>query len=323
MEAPDYRDIHRISEIFHQLRNTSNPYDLTKTERILGATAPEDEFMAIATWTGRCSLIHKLSPDKYPPTADAQYKVPDLFAVFEYEGHSIPTLIEVKSSYTAVPAGRIHLAKLSPSYRRRLLNYGNLVGLPVLIVQQIRPPGLWFLVALETVGLGGTPFVDLANDLSGLLLGTFSVAFRAGTKLVLQMDKEKVISETHDIVKVKGAYWQTSDGKKITKTASPMVLLFGLGEPIEYQDISGSSFNMTWEIPADLGFFNYQALRAAILWNKQLDAARFPWAEMLKSGKFPIEHSRVEAVHDDGDFFKYAITTWPQVIPSFLKSKSA
>lgn len=320
---PDFRDVHQIVQLFHQLHNTASPDTLSKeVERILGATAPEDEFMAIAIWCERCSLIHKLAPDKYPPRADKIYKVPDLFAVFEYEGRSVPTLVEVKSTYTPERPGPLKVAKLGPSYRQRLQNYGKLLGLPILVAQQIRPGGIWIVVDLETIGIDGKSTINPRHDLSSLLLGAFHLAFRAGTKFIFRIERENIISNKKFRGIIREAYFETADGKKITETRSPMMLLFGLGDPVESQEDDGKILTMIWEIPAEIGFINYQALRAAMSLDKRLDKEQFPWAAMLKSGEFPISYSSIEAARDDGYFFSYEISTRPEHVPSFLEPEN-
>lgn len=318
---PDFRDVHRVAELFHELRNVDNPDALTEgAKRILGATAPEDELMAIAIWSGRCSLVHKLPPDKYPSGADKTYKIPDLLAVLEYDGRSIPVLIEVKSTYTQKRPGPIAVARLSPSYRRRLQNYGDLLGLPILVAQQIRPGGLWFIVALDTIGLDGKPKANLSYDLSGLLFGTFHLAFRAGTKFVLRVEKNRIISDKQFEGVIRDAHWDTADGSRIVTTRSPMMLLFGLGDPVEHQDDDGKTLTLTYEIPHSMAFANYQALRAAIVYDKQLRESPVPWTEMVKSGEFPIAYASVEAAREDSNFFEREITVRPKIVPDFLRS---
>ncbi len=319
-DQPDYREIHQIAQLFHQLHGTATPDSLSKeAERILGATAPEDEFMAIATWCGRCSLIHKLAPDKYPPASDNFYKVPDLFAVFEYEGRKIPSLVEVKSTYTKVRPGPMKAVKLSQNYRKRLQNYGKLLSLPVLIAQQIRPGGFWFLVDLEAIGADGVP--STKEDLSSELLGAFSLVFRAGTKFILRVERQEVFSEKEFKGVIREAHFETADGEKVSKTHLPMMVLFGLGDPIDRQEDDGKTVTMIFEIPADIGFVNYQALRAAIAWDKELSKEQFPWTTMLKSGKFPISYLSKEDVNKDANFFKFSISTRPEHRPDFLASR--
>lgn len=319
--TPDFRDVQRVAEVFHQLGHAASPDALSEeAKRILGAAEPEYEFMAIAIWSGRCSLIHKLPPDKYPHGADKQYKIPDLFVVFEYEGRSVSALVEVKSTYTAVRPGPLKLAKLSPSYRHKLQNYGKLLGFPVLVAQQVRPSGIWFLVDLDTIGVGGQPTVDPGYDLMGLLLGTFHLVFKAGTKFVFRIEKNRVISDKEFEGTVKAAHWQTADGATVRSTKSPMLVLFDLGDPVETEEDGGDSLTLTYEIPSRMAFADYQALRAAILYDRQLKLAQLPWAEMLKSGRFPVSRESIESAHQDRDFFEYSMTTKPKHVPSFLLS---
>ena len=215
--------------------------------------------MAHAIWSGRCSLIHKLAPDKYPARSDSDFKVPDLFALFEYLGRSYPVLVEVKSHYRAPKPGAVlRLRTLSHRYRQRLRNYGDLVGLPVLIAQQILPVGLWFLVALESVpDKPGKIAPEVRNDLMGPLLGTFSIAFRKGTKLVSVIEAEEEIPvDTREVTGVMTeAYWESADGQHIQRTASPMMLLFGLGDPQGKTKFEGRKMTQEWEILADWSFF--------------------------------------------------------------------
>jgi len=139
------------------------------------AAEPEHEFMAIATWSQSCSLIHQVYPDKYPQEADDKYKVPDLLAVFRYKGKDIPVFIEVKSTYSKSRMGKVNTARLSKSYRDKLLNYSQITGLPVLIANQIHPGGFWILVDIRTISIDGNWRVAFQNDLMGTLLRTCSL----------------------------------------------------------------------------------------------------------------------------------------------------
>ena len=136
-----------------------------------------------------------------------------------------------------------------------------------------------------------------------------------------RIEREKIISNNEFVGTVREAYFETADGRKITKTHSPMMLLFGLGAPIEKQEDDGKILTMLWEIPDEIGFINYQALRAAISLDKQLKKEQFPWAVMLKSEKFPINYHSIEAARDDSNFFSYQISTRPKHVPSFLAQK--
>ena len=86
----------------------------------------EDEFMAVCSWLGHCSLIHKLDQAVAPSASVNSYQVPDIFAEFQVDGVSIPVLIEVKSK-------KSNTLSMTPKYRSKLLRYGELMGHPVLV----------------------------------------------------------------------------------------------------------------------------------------------------------------------------------------------
>ena len=131
--------------------------------------------------------------------------------------------------------------------------------------------------------------------------------------------KDRAVKQIEFVGTVRDAHWETGDGRTLTETKSPMLLLFGLGDPIEEVEDDGQFVTWIFEIPAEISFMSYQALRAAMTMDPQLEHANFPWAEMLQSGKFPVKYARIEAANEDGDFFKYTGTTRPKEIPSFLR----
>jgi len=313
----DYRNILRVSEVFREIRCETDPDTFSSEfKRILSAIEPEDQFMAIASWSGRCSLIHRLSPEKYPLEADSKYKIPDLFAVFKYKSKDIPVLIEVKSTYTQ-RLGAIETADFSPSYREKLANYGKLLGLPVLIAQQIKPGAIWFLVDLATVGSGGNA-INLEYDLSSLLLGSYSLTFHQGISFVLRMENLTTSTDNDVVGTVTNAHWESSDGTKLEDPKSPMILLFGLGDPVESTKKNSTSFTIRYTIENEISFFNYQALYAAVTASETLAKFELPWVEILHSGHFPLLYPEVEMACQDKGYFKYLVQWKPKTIPEFL-----
>jgi hypothetical protein len=90
-----------INEIARTLDiSISNEKLKERIERLGRGLPSEDEFIALAIWFGKCKLIHKLDQEQFPSISAQNYQVPDLCAVFEYEGREIPVLIEVKSEST-------------------------------------------------------------------------------------------------------------------------------------------------------------------------------------------------------------------------------
>jgi hypothetical protein len=86
----------------------------------------EDELCVIFNWLGRCRLVHKLDQFPYPPGVWSQYRVPDLFAVFDVDGTTVPVLIEVKTSADNVLSWK-------PEYVEALQRYADLFRLPLLV----------------------------------------------------------------------------------------------------------------------------------------------------------------------------------------------
>jgi hypothetical protein len=102
----------------------------------------EDECILLLSWLGKCRLIHKLDQLAFPPTTPPEYRVPDLFAVFENNGKQVPVLIEVKGKEAMALSWR-------PDYVEGLRRYGLLLGLPVLIACKWKRLRLWTLIDLE------------------------------------------------------------------------------------------------------------------------------------------------------------------------------
>lgn len=66
---------------------------LARLHSLMSGLPVEDEFIALAVWMEKCKLIHKLDQEQFPASSTDEYQVPDLFAVFNYDGQEIPVLI--------------------------------------------------------------------------------------------------------------------------------------------------------------------------------------------------------------------------------------
>ena len=322
-EEPHFSDVHKIAEVYRQLRHNQNPETLTEEAlRILGATEPEYEFMAIATWCQRCSLIHKLYPDKYPLKANEKYKIPDLFAVFQYKGKDIPVFIEVKSTYSISRLGKVKTERLSKNYRDKLINYSQATGIPVLIANQIQPGGFWALVDIRTIGVDDNWRVAFQNDLMGTLLGTSSLSFQPDLRFIFTLEKRRTIKEKGNTKKVEGIirkfHFEIGEAEEITNIPFSLIHLFGLVNPLESTTEDEKFITTTWEIGEVQSFFDYQALRSAILIDKQLKDEKLPWSKMLQNGKFPFEYSSLEEARNLPNIFRFQFHSRPHTILDFL-----
>ena len=118
-----------ISESIQQLGLDTDPEALTKRIRVLQVGLPaEDEFSVILTWLGQCRRVHKLDQLQSPRSSRDHWAVPDLFAVFDYHGHDLPMLIEVKTT----PFSNNELS-WKPAYRNAIMAYAGMLNVPLLI----------------------------------------------------------------------------------------------------------------------------------------------------------------------------------------------
>jgi hypothetical protein len=217
--------------------------DLTGKEPILGTQAAiqaklaqllrgipaEYEFLMLARWSDKCRLVHRLDSDVHE--IDGKYVVPDFLCLCEVEGKQIPVLVEVKSSVKENKT-------LSKKYCSKLLAYGSLLGLPVLIAYRFKGAGrpFWALIDLSSsLSSYGTcqlkmPAI-LMSDLFEVFFGFYSVQVAEGTSVVVEILKHGQIDETHIEGTIKDIYWNAPDGRRIElKTVPYLTWLFTLNE---------------------------------------------------------------------------------------------
>jgi Holliday junction resolvase len=182
-----------MHEALTQLGWQADPTGLVRRLARLNMGLPsEDEFSVVCTWLGRCKLIHKLDQRQGPVSSRIDYQVPDLLAIFDYKGRSIPVLIEVKSSVSQT-------LSFQPDYFLRLRSYASAIGLPILIAWKYQ--NFWMLFEIDhmtkakknyNIALGKAA----TESLLGVLAGDFSYSLAKGSGLHLSMRKDKLVSET-------------------------------------------------------------------------------------------------------------------------------
>jgi len=239
------------------MANDQPPRDavLSKVAQLWRGLPHEDEFVAIAAWSGRCRWIHKLHQEVYSSDEHPACRVPDLVACLEYRGQPVPVLIEVKhttlDSVEDVPTCRL---RFTERYWRGLKCYADMVGLPLLVAWNFG--NLWALFDLSAMeGLEAALAIDstsaLQSDLMGLLLGTFSLHFEPGLRLAIRFQKVGLPKE-HDngsrtlSLRFAQLDWLRADGTAIDKTqpdASPLFVAWSFlatEEEWEEQDTTGT-----------------------------------------------------------------------------------
>lgn len=151
--------------------------------------APELEFSVILSWLGKCSLVHRLHQEQLPLSSTNEYRVPDLFAVFEQPAGPLPVLIEVK---TSEPSDQMTTEEGRLELRPHYLRYANVMGIPLLVAWRHRQ--IWSLFDFRCAELAVTNyhigfFKAMEENLLGVLAGDFSYRPAAGTTLRLPIRK--------------------------------------------------------------------------------------------------------------------------------------
>ena len=198
---------------------------INKLDRLVQGLTAEDEFAAFCLWSGKCSLIHKL--DKFVRPKGSEYRVPDFLCVLEYQGKSLPLLVEVKSTIR-------ESYPLTRAYCERLDRYADTVGLPLLIAfkfTKYQNP-FWCLFEFDKMRTPqGSYRVNmpeiLRHNLTGVLLGDFSVQLWQGTTISMTVTKEKVYSETEFVGQMEDIHWETKDKQRV-ESVPLLHLLFAL-----------------------------------------------------------------------------------------------
>jgi Holliday junction resolvase len=183
----------------------------------------ETECSAILAWLGNCTLVHKMSTEGYIPD---DMKIPDLFAVFEKKGQTLRTFIEVKSTEDLK-------LRWTNIYYKKLQNYSNKMGHPLLLLWKARPLGQWILLDPSTPGLIKDEKIDLCDaitqNLMGLIAGDFRVTPKSGIGIHFdgQLLKKEKISKTESNVNIKinRCLWGDSKRNKFENLAQSEIAL--------------------------------------------------------------------------------------------------
>jgi hypothetical protein len=304
---------------------------MARLDRLMKGLPVEDEFAALAVWMGRCKLIHKLEQEQFPKSSNDKYQVPDLLAVFDYNGKDISVLIDVKTSDQDPPPS----AKLRLSARlyKKLTSYSKLVGLPLLIAWKVL--GHWTLFDIRSMQRHVSAYhIDWSDawkaDLMYLLLGNIMIAPKPGVSFTLTY---KDLGPTGGIVKngeehkIQFHSLRLSDvnNNQITKMNWPQMLIFMFSDQEELQERRGDLLDMTFRVVEEPSLIPGYALLPLMLFGLR-PKTKHPknWYEVIKSGDFgnvPFEHYKKAAEDGMGVFVQYVFNMVPHKHPEFLPKR--
>jgi Holliday junction resolvase len=275
----------------------------------------EDELSVIFHWLGQCKLVHKLDQLPYPPDVWKHYRVPDLLAVFDVRGASVPVLIEVKASLKPFLSWR-------PDYTAALQRYADLIGLPLLIAWKFGM--LWTLFEAKLLRKAKKnlkiSFLDaLPETLLCLLAGDFSFSFLPGVGAYLKIRK---LLETEDGFRgqIEEAYFLNANGERHTGADGLFQLFACSDNEASLQEDATHAVQSFIVQPSGHAQFAHQALPRllAILGERQGSPT---WRQVLLKKELPqLVTSPQRTVRSalDAGFVQRIVRIQPKTAPAFL-----
>lgn len=308
-----------IAEALQVLGWDADPKEVApRVERLQRGLPAEDEFSAVIAWLGRCKLVHKLDQLQRPAESKAQWQVPDLLSVFEYDHANVTALVEVKTT------GQDHSTlEFSVASYAKLKAYSRMVGLPLLVAW--RKGTFWTLFDFNVMKPSPRrykiSFLDaMKNTLMGLLAGDFSYSFRPGAAFQLDL---LVLgqSETDVTARVEAAYWVTPEGDHVTNAPGVYPLFVCVPQDVE-TTMRGDRMTHTFTVDPEVR--SQLASRAlSQLAISGADHEQPNWRRLLEA--LPAPAAAAEGLHDAAatalaqGFIETVIEIHPEVTPSFLQ----
>ncbi len=318
-----------IHEAIQQLGwGTDSESLINRVKRLDLGIPAEDEIAFILSWLGKCSIVHKLDQNQFPPKSSDKYQVPDLFACFITNDVTRPVLIEVKSSTQKTLSWK-------ESYLGKLKNYSALAGIPILLAWKFYR--LWMLVDLNCFKKARTnyhlPFEEaMKHNLMSCLAGDFAYVMKPKVGLHFHLKKERLISkkqidssslEEQWVIRIEKAFFVNSEGNEMAKLPPGLWPLFISAEPISEDRFEGDYIYQSFVISEDSGM-HFAHVSLPILLDFFMDVEdKIHWRKHLTEHKFPVGFEIFKEAASTGikeGFVKYVLYQQPSEIPRFLKN---
>lgn len=303
----------------------AGPDDIAEQVRRLDVGLPaEDEFSVICAWLGKCELIHKLDQHQMPLGSKGKYQVPDLLARFTTQSNERPVLIEVKTK-----AGKT--LSFKPDYLKRLQNYADLMGMPLLIAWKFH--ALWVLFEpkhlRQAVNNFNISFGDaIGESLMGILVGDIGYRIGEGAGVHLQCEKQELVAEEpveNGIQQVwntiiTGVGFTDKNGELIEAPSSETQTLFKIWDLEELREDHGDHIRISYTAPSDgLQFAHMSLVDLLRLWAP--DQEKMSWRRVARKDRLTnIDDFRgaVEKAMDE-KVVHLILNTRPRSVPNFIK----
>lgn len=280
----------------------------------------EDELCVIFHLLGRCELVHRLNQFPYPPSARRQFQVPDLLAVFNVKGESIPVLIEV-ANFSA-----ISILSFDSTYISSLNRYASSLGLPLLIAWKFLD--FWVLFESRHLRAKGNrvaiSFTEaMPETLLGLLAGDFSYSLTPGARFHMKIRKLKEVAAGFEGT-VEEAYLINANGERHTGEGGIFQLFMSIEPQVQVEEdeiYAVQSFVIPEGAPSELAHRALATLLRAFGGTDPLD-----WRRLLLRKRFPFlfESPHQAAMNGlEAGFLQRKIDIRPRTKPAFVPSVGA
>jgi hypothetical protein len=307
-----------IAEALQQLGVSADPKAVANRVRRLQVGLPaEDEFSVLLTWLGQCRIVHKLDQLQRPAASRARWGVPDLLAVFDYHGHEVPVLIEVKTT----PFSN-NLLSWPPAYRERLMRYADMLKLPLLVAWRFGT--FWTLIDVHQLTPSPirykTTFLDaMKNTLMTELAGDFSFSLRPGCGIHFRLRKLKETEEGFEAI-IEDVYWMNAAGER-SKKAPGVFPLFTCLEQESVVVEDGPFVTQSFVIPeSSTSEFAHRGLATLLRFSTRQDSVH--WRRALEEKLAPpyaaegLRKAAQQAL--EAEFLQHGFNVRPTVMPDFL-----
>lgn len=336
-ERQAYQQVADIAEAIEQAGRcrVSSSEIIEMLRRIQLGWPAEREFVALSIWMRQCVLIHRLDKEgQYPQSSRDSFRVPDLFAVYDVEGHQVPVLIEVKSTEISTlrpdEAGTLRTPRegkliFGQKYYEGLRRYAETLGLPLLVAWKIRNFDMWFLFDINAMQKKKTAYFaeapDIAvHDLMGVLLGNVFSQVAAGSKWVMEIRKLHETGESGFDGKIERSALVSPKGQEYRGKGTLFPILAACDADVELIEDDRKAVQSII-VPVDWGVIAYRLLGMAV---RGFGDEEIEWLDVLREEKFQWAYDDLLRVLREGiqlGFVNHVIHPYPQHVPDFLKGK--
>jgi hypothetical protein len=285
--------------------------------RMQKGLSAEDEFSLMLSGLGKVKLIHKLDQFQTPPLSKQMYQVPDLLVVFDYEGQSIPVLVEIKTCSKSALKWRV-------DYWNKLKKYADLLNLPLLVACKWEEgPFLWTMVDIDSFKRQEQTYKltmeeSLYQNLMFTLAGNFALIFKKGTALNMTGHKlsepEKTDKNTFKTTcKLDGQlYYTDSDGKVIEETPKEIFSFFLGGE--DTLSFEGDLIHLKFTTPENMFRSADKVFSSLISGEKNIQ-----WREILVNFGVPKSGPEILNQIKNSKVIDKVLIIKPRINPGFME----